>query len=106
MPDGATLVFGMFPLFAAREERIQVHVGDPAMFLLGVCHALLMAGHSGRQYCDMGAQGQDYYIFSVTGVACERRRQYDHGISPLLQIGSGISCLHLRLCESEFDEVA
>jgi len=36
--DGPTLVLGLFPLFAAREERIQVHVGDPAMGLLGVCH--------------------------------------------------------------------
>jgi hypothetical protein len=30
----------VFLLFTAREERIQVHVGDPAMCLLGACHAL------------------------------------------------------------------
>ncbi|MEN8206812.1 MAG: hypothetical protein ABFS24_12485, partial [Pseudomonadota bacterium] len=28
------------------------------------------------------AGGQDYYIFSITGVAREWRRQYGHGISP------------------------
>jgi hypothetical protein len=81
-------------------------VGDPAMFLLGVCHALLMAGHSGRQYRDKGAGGQDYFIISITGVTLEWRRQYGNGITLVLQIGSGISCMHLRLCESEFDEVA
>jgi hypothetical protein len=36
---GKAMVFGMFQLLAAREERIQVHVGDPAVCLSRACHA-------------------------------------------------------------------
>ena len=36
----------------------------------------------------------------IRGVSLKERR-----CAPLLQIGSGISCMHLRLCEGELDEV-
>jgi hypothetical protein len=36
---GKTSVFGLRQLLAAREECIQIHVGDPALCLSRACHA-------------------------------------------------------------------
>ena len=40
--NGQAPVLGVFQLLAAREECIQVHVGDPARCLSGVSHGWLM----------------------------------------------------------------
>jgi hypothetical protein len=55
----------MFPLFAAREERIQIHVGDPARFLLRVCHLLM-------------ASKRDLYILPYQSL-CDSQSLFDAG---------------------------
>jgi hypothetical protein len=60
--DGTSLVLGVFPLFAAGEERVQVHVGDPAVWVLRASHVLLGISHSGIRYIVMYEKG-DRFIY-------------------------------------------
>jgi hypothetical protein len=59
----------MLPLFAAREERVKIHVGDPAMWRLRACHVLSELSHSGRRYIVKGESGQIYFSGRTTMAA-------------------------------------